>query len=131
MQEKIRWLVEEVAQNIVGLDVALFFQAHPNVFDSAAGIAMRMGRQPEEVGEALERLASHGILEVYELGAGRYRCYALKRVEEVWNLLCRLSEMYLDDPPARREIIRMLVARVTAKGKRKDPDAAASEEVRE
>jgi len=128
MQDKIRWLVTDVAQNIVGLDVALFFQAHPNVFDTAAGIAMRMGRRPEEVGEALDRLAEAGILEVFDLGAGRYRCYALRRVDEVWSLLCRLSELYLDDPGARREIIRMLISRVTSKTKSDNSAPVADQE---
>lgn len=128
MQDKIRWLVQDVAKNIVGLDAALFFQAHPNVFDTAAGIAMRMGRRPEEVAAALDRLAEAGILEFYELGAGRYRCYSLRRVEEVWNLLCRLSELYLDDPPSRREIIRMLVAGVTARQRASKQEAAEAEE---
>lgn len=111
MRDKVRWLVEDVAQDIVGLDVALFFQAHPRVFDTAPGIAMRMGRRAEEVEDALERLAEAGILETYDLGAGRYRCYTLKRTDEVWSLLCRLSEAYLDDPTSRRQIIRMLVGR--------------------
>ena len=112
MEERIRWLVQDIAQDIVGLDAALFFQAHPNVFDTAAGIAMRMGRRPEEVSQALDRLAAGGILDSHQLGAGRYRCYALRRTEDVWKLLCKLSEMYLDDPAARREIIRMLISRV-------------------
>lgn len=109
--EKIRRFIEEVAQNIVGLDLALFFQAHPGVFDTVPGIASRVARPPEEIQEALDRLAAAGILEVHELGAGRYKCYSLRRTEDVWRLLCRLSELYLDDPAARREIIRSLVRR--------------------
>lgn len=109
--EKIRRFIEEVVQNIVGLDVALFFQAHPGIFDTVLGIANRVARPPEEIQEALDRLAGAGILEVHELGAGRYKCYSLRRTEDVWRLLCRLSELYLDDPAARREIIRSLVRR--------------------
>lgn len=109
--EKIRRFIEEVAQNIVGLDVALFFQAHPGIFDTVPGIASRVGRPPEEIQEALDRLAAAHILEVHELGAGRYKCYCLHRTEDVWRLLCRLSELYLDDAAARREIIRSLVRR--------------------
>ena len=111
MKQDLRTIIDEVIQDIVGLDVALFFQAHPNVFDTATGIAMRMGRTTEEIQEPLERLANAGILETYELGAGRYRCYTLKRTDEVWAMLCRLSELYLDNPAARREIIRMLIER--------------------
>ncbi len=111
MKHDLRTIIDEVIQDIVGLDVALFFQAHPNVFDTATGIAMRMGRTTEEVEEPLERLADAGILERYDLGAGRYRCYTLRRTDDVWAMLCRLSELYLDNPTARREIIRMLIDR--------------------
>lgn len=109
LTDRIRWFVEDIAQNIVGLDVALFFQANPNVFDSVPGLARRVGRGAEEISEALERLAGAEVLEVFELGAGRYRCYALKHSEEAWGLLCHLSELYLDDPAARRQIIQMLI----------------------
>jgi hypothetical protein len=107
--DRIRWFIEEVAQNIVGLDLALFFQANPNVFDSVPGLARRVGRTPDELYAPLERLTCAGVLEVFELGAGRYQCYALKHCENAWALLCHLSEMYLDDPQARREIIQMLI----------------------
>jgi hypothetical protein len=109
--DRLRWIVEDVAQTIVGLDVALFFQGHPNVFDTAQGIALRMGRRPADVEEALKRLVHAGLLELYELGAGRYRCYALNRNPDVWDPLCRLSEMYLGDPVARGEIITILTSR--------------------
>ncbi|MCX7599619.1 MAG: hypothetical protein N2512_12250 [Armatimonadetes bacterium] len=121
--ERLRWFIEDVAQNIVGLDLALFFQAHPGIFDTVFGIANRVARPPEEIQAALDRLAAAGILEQHELGAGRYRCYSLRRTEEVWRLLCRLSELYLDDPAARREIIKSLVRRHGRK-----TDAPAQEE---
>ena len=107
--DRIRWFVEEIAQNIVGLDVALFFQANPNVFDSVPGLARRVGRGVEEISEVLDRMAGAEVLEVYELGAGKYHCYILKHSEEAWGLLCHLSELYLDNPAARRQIIQMLI----------------------
>lgn len=123
LREKIRWFIEEVVQNIVGLDLALFFQAHPSIFDTVPGIASRVARPPEEIQEALDRLAAAEILEVHELGAGRYKCYSLRRTDDVWRLLCRLSELYLDDPAARREIIKTLVRRHERK-----TDSSAQEE---
>ena len=107
--DRIRWFVEDVAQNIVGLDLALFFQANPTVFDSVPWLARRVGRGPEEIAPALDRLAEAHVLEVFELGAGRYRCYALKHCEEAWAMLCHLSELYLDNPRARKQIIQMLI----------------------
>ncbi|MBC7287786.1 MAG: hypothetical protein H5T86_07030 [Armatimonadetes bacterium] len=122
MRQQLKTFIDEVIQDIVGLDVALFFQAHPGVFDTATGIAMKMGRTAEEVAGPLERLADAGILERYDLGAGRHRCYTLKRTDEVWSALCRLSELYLDNPSARREIIRMLIER--RRRQRQEADAA-------
>ncbi len=109
MDDRIKWLITEVVQDIVGLDVALFFQAHPNVFDTPPGIAMRLGRSASEIEDALERLYEHDILERYDLGGGKYKCYTLKRTPEVWSLLCKLAEVYLHNPRAQRQVIELLV----------------------
>lgn len=127
LSDRVRWLVEDVARNIVGLDLMLFFQAHPGVFDTVTGIAGRVARPAEQIGEALDRLADAAILEVHELGAGRYKCYSLNRTEEVWHLLCRLSELYLDNPNARRHIIQMLIRRHDDKDKAKPSEEGAHE----
>lgn len=103
--------VENVAQTIVGLDVALFFQNNPRTFDTAAGLALRTHRGVKEVAEVLERMASHGVLEAFTRADGRYTCYALPKDPKVWNLLCLLSEAYLDDLSSRKEIIRIIIRR--------------------
>jgi hypothetical protein len=109
MDARLQQFIEQVVQDIVGLELVLFFQAHPNVLDTPTGIAMRVGRTTKEVEGPLQRLAQAGILEVQYLGAGRYSCYSLNRTPEVWDLVCRLSEAYLYDDAARREIILLLV----------------------
>jgi hypothetical protein len=109
MDARVRKFVAETARNVVGLDVALFFQANPSTFDTAAGLALRLHRSLEEIQPALERLAAAGLLEVVTRGDGRYRCYSLARDPETWHLLCLLSEAYLDHPETRKEIVRMLV----------------------
>ncbi|MEN6640903.1 MAG: hypothetical protein ABFE08_00510 [Armatimonadia bacterium] len=103
--------VETVAQTIVGLDVALFFQNNPRTFDTPAGLALRTHRGVKEVAEVLERMAAHGILEAFTRAEGRYTCYALPRDPKIWNLLCLLSEAYLDDLNSRKEIIRIIIRR--------------------
>lgn len=109
MSERLRWLIQEVAKNIVGLDLALFFQANPTVVDTAPAIGCRAGRRPDEVEEALDRLTAAGILKVTVLGAGRYRIYSLNATPQMWDLLCELSEAYIDDQNKRQEIIRLLL----------------------
>lgn len=111
MDERVIAFVEHVAQTIVGLDVALFFQANPRTFDTAAGLALRTHRDVGEVAEVLERLARGGVLEAFSRGDGRYTCYALPKDIKVWNLLCMLSEAYLDHSESRKQIIRILIRR--------------------
>jgi hypothetical protein len=111
MDDRLIDFVENVAQTIVGLDVALFFQANPRTFDTAAGLALRTHRDVDEVAEVLERMARHGILEAFSRGDGRYTCYALPRDVHVWNLLCLLSEAYLDHSDSRKTIVRILIRR--------------------
>jgi hypothetical protein len=111
MNERVIDFVENVAQTIVGLDVALFFQSNPRTFDTAAGLALRTHRDLDEVAQTLERLAQNGILEAFSRGDGRYTCYALPKDIKVWNLLCMLSEAYLDHSESRKQIVRILIKR--------------------
>jgi hypothetical protein len=111
MDERVLKFIEETAQDLVGLDVALFFQANPRAFDTASGIALRTHRAVEDVEPALDRMAGDGFLEVFSRGDGRYEVFALSPVPEVWRTLCRLSEAYHEDPDSRKEIILLLVQR--------------------
>ena len=109
MDDRVRQLIEADVHTVVGLDVVLFFQENPGTFDTVEGVALRTHRGVNEVRPAVERLADRGLLERYQRGEGRYICYALSPGPEVWNLLCLLSEAYLDDVESRKEIVRMLV----------------------
>lgn len=109
MDERVLQFVRDVAYTMVGLDVALFYQANPSTFDTPSGIALRTHRGVNEIRPALERLAEHGILEVHERAEGRYICYALVRNTTVWTTLCRVSEAYHGNPEARKQILMILV----------------------
>lgn len=109
MDDRVRHFVQEAARTVVGLDVALFYQGNPSTFDTPAGIALRTHRSVDEVQPALEQLATNGVLETHVRGDGRYVCYALPKDTVIWNLLCLVSEAYLDDPKSRKEIVRMLI----------------------
>jgi len=115
MDPKLQEFVEEVIQTVVGLDVALFFQANPRTFDTAAGLALRIHRNVDDVAEVLQRMAAHGDLEAFDRGDGRYTCYALPKDARVWMLLCRLSEAFLDRSESRKEIVKLLVRRAAAR----------------
>jgi len=114
MDARVVEFIEKTAQNIVGLDVALFFQANPRTFDTAAGVALRTHRGIDEVSAALARMAAAGVLEDFTRADGKYLCYALPRDPHVWNLLCLLSEAYLDHSDDRKEIIKLLMRRQKA-----------------
>lgn len=109
LDQRLVEFIENVAQTIVGLDVALFFQANPRTFDTPAGLALRTHRSVDEVATVVERMAEHGFLEAFTRGDGRYTCYALPKDIRVWNLLCMLSEAYLDHFESRKEIIKLII----------------------
>ncbi|HEY3396730.1 MAG TPA: hypothetical protein VGM19_03630 [Armatimonadota bacterium] len=114
MDHRVQEFVADTVRNVVGLDVALFFQANPAAFDTPAGLALRLHRRVEEIQPALDRLTASQVLEVFSRGDGRYHCYCLRRDREAWNLLCLVSHEYLDVPDSRKEIVRMLVRQQAA-----------------
>jgi hypothetical protein len=123
MDDRVRQLIETHVHTIVGLDVALFYQDNPNTFDTADGVALRTHRAVEEVRPAIQLLTEAGLLEAYQRGDGRYICYGLAPGPEIWNLLCLLSEAYIDDPESRKEIVRMLMRRQReSRGAQQFPD---------
>lgn len=111
LDDRVREFIAEIAQDLVGLDVALFYQANPRAFDTAAGIALRTHRSVDEVEPALERMSAGGYLETVSRSDGRYQVFALSPSPDVWRILCRVSEAYHEDPQSRKEIILMLVQR--------------------
>ncbi len=111
LDDRVREFIAEIAQDLVGLDVALFYQANPRAFDTAAGIALRTHRSVDEVEPALERMSAGGYLETVSRSDGRYQVFALSPSPDVWRTLCRVSEAYHEDPRSRKEIILMLVHR--------------------
>ena len=126
MDARVRHFLENTVRSIVALDATLFFQSNPETFDTVHGLAMRIHYKASELEPALERLAARGILDSFPRGDDRYRCYALSTRPEVWDLLCRLSEAYIDDPETRQEIVRLLIlihAQEKAVSKRGEDDA--------
>ena len=109
MDERVLQFVRDTAHTMVGLDVALFYQANPSTFDTPTGIALRTHRGVDEIKPALERLAKHGVLEVHERAEGRYTCYALVRDQGIWTTLCRVSDAYHGNPEVRKQILMILV----------------------
>ena len=109
MDARVTDFVAEVAHDVVGLEVALFFQANPAVFDSSASLALHLRLSLQQVQPALDRLAAAGVLHVFLRGNRLYRCYTLAREAHVWHLLCLISKAYLDQPEVRKEIVRLLI----------------------
>ncbi len=110
MDKRIAEFIRDVAQTIVGLHVALYLQDHPKTFDTAAGLALRLHHPVEMVEPVVERFADYGLLRKVTSHEGSYTCYSLNRTPALWNLLCMISESYIDDPETRKQIVRMLVS---------------------
>jgi hypothetical protein len=109
MDARVQDFLGSVVRSIVGLEVVLFFQANPETFDTASGLALRIQRKAGEIEPVLERLTDAGVLEAFARDGDRYRCYALATPCASWDLLCRLSESYIDRPDSRKEIVRLLM----------------------
>lgn len=55
------------------VECTMFFQENPYTYETLEGLAVRIGRKPEELGPVLERLVENSILEV--IGAGQQAIY--------------------------------------------------------
>ena len=110
MDKRVAEFVRDVAQSIVGLAVALYLQDHPKTFDTAAGLALRLRHPVEAVEPVVERFVDYGLLRKAISGGGSYVCYSLNRTPAMWNLLCLISESFIDDAETRKEIVRLLVS---------------------
>jgi predicted transcriptional regulator len=57
-----KFIVRDSDISRVKLELITFFKDNPGTVDSAENISIRLGRSKDEVAEALEQLAEHGIL---------------------------------------------------------------------
>ncbi|MDD3828511.1 MAG: hypothetical protein PHY79_21320 [Anaerolineae bacterium] len=60
-----------LASDLIGADLVAFFVDNPYANDTAQGLAVRVGRQPFEVGPVLDALVQDGFLDVVEMGGLR------------------------------------------------------------
>lgn len=60
-----------LASDLIGADLVAFFVDNPYANDTAQGLAVRVGRQPSEVGPVLDALVQDGFLDVVEMGGLR------------------------------------------------------------
>ena len=109
MREEIERLIGTRIDDLVKLELALFFQQHPSFVDRLEGIARRVGRDPRIVEDALRGLAEGGLLERFELGSGKYVLYSYTRDASLRALMDGLSTAYHEDPGERTAIVKRLM----------------------
>jgi hypothetical protein len=110
MEEEVRDLLHRVLNDIVTLDITLYFNNHPDAVDSQEGICSRVAHETASVTKALDTLTDAGIIDCATLGDGRYDVYSLTRDKQTRTLISRLSSCYHNDPVSRAEIVRHIVA---------------------
>jgi hypothetical protein len=98
-----------VANSLVRLEVLLFFVQNPSTTESPEGIAWRIYREVEQIREAMEHLAYHGVLEMFDLPGSNYRLYALTENPVTLDTILRVADYYYNDAERRIEIVRRLV----------------------
>jgi len=104
-------LLKEAVDDLVKLEIALFFQRSPGYVDGAQAIAKRIYRDQVEVERSLQALAKTGLLERFELGSGRYVLYSLTQDPQSQQAVDLLSTAYHESEHDRLAIIRVLMQR--------------------
>lgn len=64
-------VITKLVSNLIGVDLVTFFVRNPYTFDSAEGLAVRIGRDEEKVRLMLEELEEAGFLMAMDLGGAR------------------------------------------------------------
>ncbi|HIE09897.1 MAG TPA: hypothetical protein EYP65_08635 [Armatimonadetes bacterium] len=62
-QRDVRGVLEEILDSLVKLDLLVYFHRNPDAADTAEGLAVWVGSDPEKVQQAAEDLVKVGILE--------------------------------------------------------------------
>jgi len=109
MRDEVERLIGTRIDDLVKLELALYFQQHPAFVDRLEGIARRLGRDPRVVQDALSGLTECGLLECFELGSGKYVLYSYTRDTGMRTLMDGLSAAYHDDPAERTAIVKRLM----------------------
>ena len=109
MRQEIERLIRTRIDDLMKLELALYFQQHPTFVDRLEGIARRVGRDPRMVEDALRALAEGGLLERFELGSGKYVLYSYTRDPDLRTLMDGLSAAYHESPAERMEIVKQLM----------------------
>lgn len=109
MRDDIEKLISTRINDLVKLELALFFQQNPAFVDRVDGIARRVRRDPRDVEDALRMLAEAGVLERFELGSGKYVLYSYTRNPDMRCLLDGLSSAYHEDAAQRVQIVKRLM----------------------
>jgi hypothetical protein len=109
VRDEIERLIGRRIDDLVKLELALFFQQNPGFVDRLEGIARRVGHDPRVVEDALRALADGGLLERFELGSGKYVLYSYTRDPDMRALMDGLSAAYHEDPAQRVEIVKRLM----------------------
>jgi hypothetical protein len=121
MDEAVKSLLQSALKDIISLEVTLFFHGHPEMVESREGLSHRFACEPATLAETLQHLTEQGVVERFLLGGGRYEVYSYTPDQDRRNCIGKLNDSYHNDPIARKEIIRHIVARKISPG-RPEPD---------
>jgi len=110
VDQEVKGLLRRALKDILSLDVMLYFHAHPELVESREGLCRRLACEPAVLENALQHLSEQGIIERSLLGGGRYEVFSYTPDERQRACIGKLSDCYHNDPAARKEIIKHIVA---------------------
>jgi biotin operon repressor len=106
-----KFIVRDSDIDRVKLELITFFKDNPGTVDSAEKIRIRLGRTKEEVDEALEQLAEHGIC--YKVSSRPEPIYMYYPSAQILQRIAKLAPNM--DYDAQMELVDKLLTRKKAK----------------
>ncbi len=110
MPPEIEHFLKTVANTLLKLEVLLFYTRNPSAIDTVAGLSSRLYRSADQVSLTVQYLSEKRVLTEHELGGGLYHLYAFTEDPTYRRLSEELYSLYHDDPVARVEIIKRIMA---------------------
>jgi len=109
MDCEVEQLLRESVDDLVKLEITLFYHQNPAFVDGAEAIARRIYRDQGKVEVALECLVKAGLLDRFQLGSGRYVLYSYTQDHHLRSVIAMLNTCYHENDADRNEIIRWLM----------------------
>jgi len=106
--QEVDQFLEQGIDSLVKVELLCFFRRNPSTFDTARGLALRLGREEAVVSQESEALVTAEFLRAY--GTGRRRSFALSK-DPARLYICERIEQLITDRNTRLLVLARLQGR--------------------